>query len=321
MKSGPMIAAVAALLSAGLALAADPPPIPAWLYPTDPPAPAGAAPDTAPDTPKVLPGTSKSYTTAQIRDLFNPPDWRPDQHPPMPDVVAHGHKPDQPACAGCHFPNGQGRPENTALAGLDPAYLARQLADFKSGDRKSSNPATNRMAVIVRAASDVELTDAVRYFSSQKYQPWIRVVETDTVQPTHSELRFLVPSPGPKEPIGHRIVETVSDLERNMLRDPAAGFIAYVPVGSIDRGQDLVTGKISSRTVACATCHGADLRGVADIPPLAGRSPSYIARQLYDFQHGARHGANSAPMQAVVANLTEDDLIAIGAYLGSRAPH
>src|SRR5215813_13331437 len=42
---------------------------------------------------KQVPGSTKAYTQAQIDDPFNPPDWFPDEHPPMPAVVAQGQKP------------------------------------------------------------------------------------------------------------------------------------------------------------------------------------------------------------------------------------
>jgi cytochrome c553 len=80
---------------------------------------------------------------------------------------------------------------------------------------------------------------------------------------------------------------------------------------------------VQGKTTACAGCHGPDLKGKDDVPPLAGRSPSYLARQLYDFQQGTRNGAAAALMRPVVANLTHDDLVAITAYVafvGQGAP-
>jgi cytochrome c553 len=43
-------------------------------------------------------------------------------------------------------------------------------------------------------------------------------------------------------------------------------------------------------------------------------------RQLYDFQSGARAGAEAAQMKPVVEKLTVEDMAAIGAYLATRAP-
>ena len=105
--------------------------------------------------------------------------------------------------------------------------------------------------------------------------------------------------------------------------------MAYVPVGSIKKGEDLVTTGgmrivgnriVQGKTTACGTCHGINLMGVADVPPIAGRSPSYMVRQLWDMQQGTRNGPQAQLMKLVVANLTEDDMVAIAAYVASRPP-
>jgi cytochrome c553 len=72
--------------------------------------------------------------------------------------------------------------------------------------------------------------------------------------------------------------------------------------------------------VQCANCHGPELTGVGRIPGVAGRSPTYIVRQLDDFQHGARAGSASALMKPIVAKLTLDDMVALAAYAASLAP-
>jgi cytochrome c553 len=81
-------------------------------------------------------------------------------------------------------------------------------------------------------------------------------------------------------------------------------------------GNQIVQGK----TTPCVTCHGLDLMGVADVPPLAGRSPSYIARQMWDIQQGARNGASAQLMKLAIANLSAEDLVAIASYVSSRVP-
>ena len=105
-----------------------------------------------------------------------------------------------------------------------------------------------------------------------------------------------------------------------ILRDPRSGFVAYVPVGSIRKGQTLVTTGGAGRTEACGVCHGADLEGLCPVPGIAGRSPSYLVRQMFDMQAGARHGEWTKLMAAVVAKLTDDDLVNIAAYVSSRRP-
>jgi cytochrome c553 len=124
---------------------------------------------------------------------------------------------------------------------------------------------------------------------------------------------------GGREPIDDRIIETALDLPRTELRDPASGFVAYVPLGSIARGRRLVTTG-GGKTQACAACHGPSYRGVGNVPPLAGRSPSYLMRQLYDFKSGARDGPLAGPMKENVAKLSVEDMMAISAYLASRRP-
>jgi hypothetical protein len=93
-------------------------PPPYWAYAADPPTATSHA-DAKPvnDTPQRVAGSEAAFTRAQIGDLFNTPDWHPAEHPAMPEVVAHGRKPNVYACGYCHLPNGQGRPENSSLAG------------------------------------------------------------------------------------------------------------------------------------------------------------------------------------------------------------
>jgi cytochrome c553 len=315
----------ALLLGVGFAVAAEAPPLPAWLFPKDPePAPGAPAAPLAqpePDPPQHIPGSPFTFTAAQTRDFFGPADWRPDLHPPMPAAVGHGRRPDVAACATCHLTTGEGRPENASLAGQPAAYIVRQMADYRSGARRSSNPDTSaRMVLIAKAITDSEIQEAASYFSSLSYRPWVRILESEQTPQTRPQSRMLLPVHGPWEALGHRIVETTEDLKRNLLRDPTEGFVAYVPVGSVGRGQALASTGDQGRTIPCAACHGADLRGQADVPGIAGRGPSYIARQLYDFQHGSRKGQYAAQMQPVVAKLTEDDIIDLAAYVASVRP-
>jgi cytochrome c553 len=45
-----------------------------------------------------------------------------------------------------------------------------------------------------------------------------------------------------------------------------------------------------------------------------------MVRQIWDIQQGVRNGEPAQLMKLAVANLTPDDLIAIAAYVASRAP-
>jgi cytochrome c553 len=118
-----------------------------------------------------------------------------------------------------------------------------------------------------------------------------------------------------KEPIGQRIIETPEKTEETeRLRNPRSGFIAYVPRGSVKKGEAL------ARAGQCALCHGAELEGLGPVPGIAGRSPSYTARQLYDMQSGARRGVWTDLMKPVVQKLSADDMINLAAYTASRGP-
>jgi cytochrome c553 len=332
---GTVVLSLTSALAAGLVFAAsDGPPPWAYGFPSAaggaaaPAAPAPAAPAAAlaPDvTPRQLPGSSGSFTLAQIRDGFGPADWFPGDHPAMPDIVSHGRRPDVRACALCHYPNGKGRPENAGVSGLPVAYFVQTMADFKTGARKSADSRkanTNLMIAYAKAMTDDEVKAAAEYFAAMKWTPWIKVVEAAAVPKTRiAGGMFLKLDGNETEPIGDRIIEMPEDTERTeTLRDPRSGFIAYVPIGSLKKGEALVTTGSSGKTTRCAVCHGADLKGLGPVPGIVGRSPSYTVRQLFDTQHGTRTGVWADLMKPVVANLTNEDMLAIAAYTASRTP-
>ena len=242
----------------------------------------------------------------------------------MPEIVAHGRKPDVYSCGHCHLPNGQGRPENASVAGLPAEYITQQMADFKSGARKGSDPemlSVTNMMKLSKSISDEDVKAAAAYFSSFKLKPWIRVVEVEQVPKTKpAGGMMVVVDGGGNEPIGDRVIEVSENLERTELRDPTSGFIAYVPKGSLAKGKDLVTTGGNGKTMACTMCHGPDLKGTGNIPSIAGRSPSQMTRQLIDFQNGARNGSMAPMMKGVVSKLTIEDIVAITGYLASQAP-
>ncbi|MES1199603.1 MAG: c-type cytochrome [Pseudomonadota bacterium] len=288
---------------------------PTWAYPINPP---GTQPTPDDGAKLTLTGSRQSYTRTQLRDLFNAPDWHPDQHPPAPDVVVHGRAPDVRACGFCHLPTGDGRPENARISGLSHDYIVAQMAAFRAGER--GEPIEGRgphrtMVQIGAAANAAEVEAAARYFSALPAHAYIRVVESDTAPKTHiAGWTMALDEAGGTEPLGQRIVEFPDDFERFEMRDPQTHYTAYVPVGSIARGRAL------AETRACASCHGAGLKGAGDIPGLAGRSPSYLVRQLYDFQTGARSGAAAAPMRNLVSGLSDADRIALAAYIATLTP-
>jgi cytochrome c553 len=269
---------------------------------------------------KQMPGSDKKYTQAQIDDPFSPPDWYPGDHPPMPPVVANGVKPAVRACAMCHLTSGDGHPESSGLAGLPAAYIIRQMADFKNGNRKGVR--SGNMITFAQAISEDDTRAAAAYFAALKPSARTKVVETDTVPQTFigpGAMRFAVPGGG-SEAIGNRIISVPQDAARAASRDARSGFIDYVPTGSIKRGEALVTTGGDGKTVPCGICHGPTLKGLAEIPPLAGRTGIYLVRQLNDMQVGNRSGVGTELMKAVVAKLRADDMVAIAAYLTSREP-
>jgi len=277
------------------------------------------------NAPKHLPGSKLSFTIAQIWDQFSPADWYPEDHPPMPEIVAHGRKPAVRACGFCHYPNGKGRSENTSIAGLPVAYFIQTMADFKSGARKTADTRrlnANFMNTFANGMTDEDVKAAAEYFGALKSTPWIKVVETNAVPKTGNVGHmFLALDGSEKEPIGNRIIEVPENTEATaVLRDDHSGFIAYVPVGSIKNGAALVLKGGGGKTAPCAGCHGANLDGLGPVPGIAGRSPSYIVRQLYDMQQGFRKGLWTELMKPVVANLTQEDMLAIAAYTASRVP-
>ena len=268
---------------------------------------------------KQAPGSAKRYTQAQIDDPMHPPDWFPEEHPVMPRVVSDGNGGAVRACTGCHLASGHGHPENSRLPGSSPSYLKRQLEEFRAGARKG--PASMLMVRIAKDLTDQEIADAVGYFSKVKVVRWVRVAETDTVPKTwwRGNRRLQLPEGG-TEPIGERIIEVPEDPARTALRDPHSGTVAYVPLGSIARGETLVATGGAGKTLPCAACHGADLRGTDQVPDIAGQSAIVIARQLFAIKVGDRAGAMAELMRPVVANLSDDDIIAIAAYVASRDP-
>jgi cytochrome c553 len=308
----------------GLSLAAQQAPAPA--APAAPPrepqwafhAINGAAPAEEPG-PKSVAGSTKSYTPAQIDDLLNPPDWFPDDHPPAPQIVQKGRG-GVLACGACHLMNGEGHPESAGMTGFTAGYITQQMADFKSGVRKDAA----RMNGIAKDMTDEEIKQASEWFAKLKPMAWTKVTEAAMVPKTfvgQGRMRFVQPG-GEMEPIGNRIITVPADQTRARLRDPrpGAGFIAYAPVGSVAKGKALVETGGSGKTIACSICHGDTLKGLGDVPKLAGLHPIYIARQLYLFKDGTRNGVDAQLMKKPAAKLTDDDIVAISAYLGSLAP-
>jgi cytochrome c553 len=119
---------------------------------------------------------------------------------------------------------------------------------------------------------------------------------------------------GAMEPLKGEIVEVPDDNLRAEARDTRMGWIAYVPPGSLSKGKQLAAKH------QCSVCHGAALQGIGPVPALAGRSPSYTMRQLFDMKSGARHGPWAELMKPIVGGLSTEDMMSLAAYTASLQP-
>ena len=320
-------------------------PLPEWLFPVDPKSlEKNPKPVKLDDVEQLdIPGSDQKFTQARINDPFNAPDWRPKDHLPMPDVVAKGRKPAVMACAYCHTPTGQGRPENSALAGLPETYIKEQLHDLRSGARKPAGPEVYQpswaMLKIAKAMTDEEIDESAKYFSQQKLKRRVYVIESLRI-PRAERAAWIYEEVGGTEDLEGRLLEVTNELVRHERRDDRLEYMAYVPPGSINRGKRLATtgkrpdGPIEfdktkrteipvaseERTQVCATCHGPKLMGKDAIPPIAGRQPTYLLRQLLAFRNGTRTGDAAKQMTPVVEKLTLSEMIDLVAYVGSLYP-
>ena len=286
---------------------------PGWAFPVQ----AGSLPAESQE-PKSVEGSTKKFTPKEIDDLLNPPDWFPDTHKPAPSIVQKGHGAAL-ACGSCHLMSGLGHPESADLSGFTADYIVQQMVDFKTGTRKDYA----RMNGISKEVSDEEARQAAEWFASLPRKKWSRVVEAAMVPKTfvgQGRMRFIDPKQTGMEPIGNRIITLPEDQEKARLRDPRSGFLSYVPPGSVAKGKALAETGGNGKTVACDVCHGDGMKGLANVPRIAGLHPIYVARQLYLFKDGTRSGPDSALMKKPVAQLSDEDILNISAYVGSLSP-
>jgi cytochrome c553 len=324
MKSMHLAAMAAASVVLAVAGSAAPSPEapPAWAFPVKPDhAPADPQPN--PKTIEHAPGSKAAYTVAQLNDAWFAPNWFPDEHPAMPAIVEHGRKPGPWPCASCHTETGAGFSEAAALTGLPANYIVEQVMEFKAGRRHAAQPkmeAPQGMEKEAQTVSPAELAAAADYFSRLTYHTRIRVIESDTAPKTviHDGLTYAAAPDGATETLGPRIVEVPDDIHNWDVGNPHATILAYVPRRSVAKGAKLVAS--GDGAAPCATCHGTDLKGTTIAPPLAGRSPSYLARQLFDIQYGTRKGPVVAMMIPEVEHMSAADRIAIVAYIASLKP-
>ena len=268
-----------------------------------------------------VPGSAVKLSEVQMFDRTAAVDWFPATHPDMPESVK-GH-PAQYACGFCHLPQGAGRSENAALAGLPEKYILEQLAAFKSGERKTPDPkfgAAVNMERTGKQVNDEDAQSAAKYYAGLKYVKHLKLIETAEVpSPTSNAFVYEFDKTGKKEPIGQRLFDGPDDFRRFEMRDPNMTYTAYVPVGAVARGEALAKGNNDSRP-ACETCHGPGLKGTEIGPPIAGRLPTGLFRQMYAIQTGSRHNEKALLMKPVVASLSQKDMIDLAAYVASLEP-
>jgi cytochrome c553 len=279
----------------------------------------------------TAPDSHRSYTIAELQNPLSPPDWYPGEHPAMPDIVARGigatqDSPPLLPCALCHLPNGAGHVESASLAGLPAEYIERQFADWRGGARKIAVGNAQKAAFLTalkRRYSAAQISDAARYFAALTPRRWMQIVEAASVPSSavNSETLMRLPLPGNQtERLGRRIVELPVDPLRLVYRDSHSGFLAYVPRGSVANGRALINESDASGLPPCSTCHGPKLTGSPAAPPIAGRLPTYIVRQLWAFHGTDRRGDTAAAMRLVAARLEPDQMLDIAAYLASLPP-
>jgi cytochrome c553 len=301
-----------------------PPGLPEWAY--TPPVPGAPPPPSAlpaDDNAVVrIPGTTKTFTRGELRALKETMDWFPeDRRGTIPDVVRFG-KEGTRQCTLCHLPDGSGRPENAPVSALHPAYFMQQMQDYRNGLRKSADPRkanTNTMIAYARATTVEDDRAAAEYFAQQPYPRRMKVVESKTAPKVRMQggMHMAIPANegGGMEPLrADDLVEVPDDNLRAEARDTRMPWTVYVPPGTLNRG------KQAAAKHQCAVCHGANLEGVGPIPPLAGRSPSYTVRQLFDMKTGARRGPWSEVMKPIVASMSVQEMAAVAAYAASIPP-
>ena len=299
-----------------------PPGLPDWAY--TPPGPPGSPPPPSalPDDDNAvvrIPGTDKTFTRAQLRAAKETMDWFPqDRFGTPPDIVRYG-KENVRQCTLCHLPDGSGRPENAPVASLSPVYFMQQMADYRQGLRRSADPRkanTTTMIGFAKLTTPEEDRAAAEFFARQPYPRRVKVVESKTAPKVRLQggMHMAIPAAegGGMEPLkADEIVEVPDDNLRAEARDTRMPWTAYVSPGTLARGKQVAAKH------QCATCHGSNLEGIGPVPALAGRSPSYMTRQLFDMKQGTRHGPWAELMKRIVNQLSVPEMAALSAYAAS----
>jgi cytochrome c553 len=271
-----------------------------WAYPSEPP--PGQNADAAPP--------SKAVNQALIATTYT-------GLPRMPEVVAKG-KP--LPCMQCHLANGGSHPESAALSGLPVNYIIDQVHAFRDGQRVDVR--TGRMVQAAKLVTEEQLKQAAEYYAGigPDRQKWIKTVVGTEVPRGPAPFggggfRYHAPEGGMEPLPPGRIIEVAENDDLVRARDQIdGGFVQYV------RPEDMALGEKVAAEGKCGACHGADYKGKGDVPRLAGQHSLYMIRQLKDIQTGARKDKNASVMKPIADKLSDAEMVALSAFLGSRTP-
>ena len=220
---------------------------------------------------------------------------------------------------------GTGGPENASLAGLPAAYIAQQMADYKSGARKFAGPQRSPvllMTEIAKATTDAEAQAAAAYFSSLKPKSVIRVVETDTVPATQiARVFYMLAKDDGTEPIGERIVEVPVDAVQFEHRELAFAVHGLCAERQHRKGRSFGQNRRSRHHFALRDLSrpgpegcGIWFPGLPDVR----RAISCVRSTTSSSIRGPDNAA--ALMAPVVEKLTHADMISLAAYISSLGP-
>ena len=135
-------------------------------------------------------------------------------------------------------------------------------------------------------------------------------------------------SDGRQDPAGF---EYMWGLSRSLTDDQIKGLAAYYaaqkptqqPVegaaAQMEAGKAIFQNGLSAKNVpACASCHGAEGRGNAPFPRIAGQHADYLIKQLIVFQRTDERPEGSI-MKTVAHELTRQDIENVAAYVQAMA--
>jgi len=197
-------------------------------------------------------------------------------------------------CSSCHGRGGVSvAPTFPILAGQSPEYIVTELMDFHnlSQDDRAITHETMFEQWITNITG---LRRNYRYEDAPRNEPrawdFMKGVARDLDMPT---------------------MKALADYYSKQTPAPGRGGAE----GDIARGKTLFQeGDAGKGLIACQMCHGPDAKGQGPIPRLAGQHADYVKVQLQFIKSGLR---NVEQMQALIANLDDNDFAAVAAYVQS----